>query len=101
VCTTRSARDCRIFDWFVSAKRLEDRVNPAALPKHFGQTCGLHVMGTEIIENCAVVIEQGLDVEQFERPDAIFEDLNARVEAPQPIELVSARAFQIVGTRGS
>lgn len=81
----------------VSAHRFEDDVDVAARAQGRDEFGGFEVVRAEIMEHGPlVVVEQRLDVDEFQRPMGL-DDLPAELEAAGPVLLELTGTFEIVG----
>jgi Zn2+/Cd2+-exporting ATPase len=62
---------------------------------------GIKAMGTEVMEDDPAVIQQGLDVDQLDRPDAALEDATADVESLLTGAGQGVGAIEVVCTGGA
>ena len=85
----------------IAADRFEQHVDVAGRAEGRQESSEVELVGTEVMEHGASVVEQGLDVDELQRLFAILDDPLAEVKAAGAFQLELAGAFEIVAVGGS
>jgi hypothetical protein len=98
--TTAARGNLEVFG-AITADRFEYGVEVAGRAERCDETSRVDLAGPKIVEHRTRFVEQGFDVEQFDRRVTLLDRALTQLEAPRPLKLEAAGVFKIVGSCGS
>jgi hypothetical protein len=81
-------------------RRFEHHIEVVGRAEGREKSFHFEMMRSQIVEDGPALVEQGLDVDQFQGPDTVPEDLLTEGEASRTFQVHLSGAFQVLGTGG-